>query len=131
MRSRIRRVRSAACGFIRSAARPTAILSSADPVFGATISVDAGNSSGVATAGILVAGLAAASIPTTAGGTPPVDPALLTFVSIPAGGVSFSGTIPLDPGLCGLSVYLQLLELDPGASRGISFTPGLELAIGH
>ncbi|MEW6743131.1 MAG: hypothetical protein AB1486_10260 [Planctomycetota bacterium] len=30
----------------------------------------------------------------------------------------------------GGSLFLQALELDPGASRGLSFTPGLELDLG-
>jgi hypothetical protein len=41
------------------------------------------------------------------------------------------GTIPVDGQLCGVSIYLQALELDPGAAKNLSFTPGLELAIGH
>jgi hypothetical protein len=32
--------------------------------------------------------------------------------------------------LCGLSIYLQALEIDAGASRGVSFTPGLQLVLG-
>jgi hypothetical protein len=30
-----------------------------------------------------------------------------------------------------VTVDLQVLEADPGATRGVSFTPGLELVLGN
>src|SRR5262245_60264392 len=45
----------------------------------------------------------------------------------PPGGLSFQAELPGDPALCGVEVELQALELDPGATRGVSFTRGLKL----
>ena len=117
-------------GFAGTLGVPT-LTSSADPAFGTTISVDAGNSYGSWSVGLLVLGLNSASIPTSAGGTLLVDPLLFVVFGLPPSGASFTGDIPRDPALCGVSIYLQALELDPGAQHGISFTPGLQLAIGH
>jgi hypothetical protein len=50
---------------------------------------------------------------------------------IPPQGLDLSGPITQDPALCGASVFLQVLEDDPGASQGLSFTPGLELVLGY
>ena len=51
-------------------------------------------------------------------------------LSLPAGGLTLSGTVPNDPALYGFHLYLQALELDAGASKGFSFTPGLDLLLG-
>jgi hypothetical protein len=42
-----------------------------------------------------------------------------------------SGAIPNDEALAGLVVDMQALEHDLGAVRGVSFTAGLELTLGH
>jgi hypothetical protein len=107
------------------------LTSSADPVFGTTISIDFSNSYGFYTPSIFLIGLDSASIPTSAGGTILVDYFFTTLVVVGPGGASLVGTIPVDDQLCGVSIYLQALELDPGAAKNLSFTPGLELAIGH
>ena len=117
-------------GFPGTLGIPT-FTAGADPVFGATFSLDVGNSSGTWSDGLLLIGLQSASIPTSAGGTLLVDPMLeLLFVLLPAGR-SLSEHVPRDPTLCGLSLYLQVLELDRGAAKGISFTPGMQLTVGH
>ena len=51
-------------------------------------------------------------------------------VTLPPAGLSVTVTIPCDLTLCGLSVNMQVLELDAGASKGVSFTPGLNLVLG-
>jgi Tol biopolymer transport system component len=102
-----------------------------NPVFGTTLDVDVSNSSGVWSVGLLIAGFSSASIPTSAGGTLLVDPFLLVLVPLPPAGETVTGAIPNDPSLCGTSLFLQCLELDPGAAHSISFTPGLELDFGH
>ncbi len=33
--------------------------------------------------------------------------------------------------LCGLRIYVQALQVDPGAAKGVSFTPGLDLLLGR
>jgi hypothetical protein len=38
---------------------------------------------------------------------------------------------PNDPALLGVASDLQAIEADPGATRGVSFTAGLELVIGY
>jgi Tol biopolymer transport system component len=107
------------------------LTASADPEFGATISVLLGNSKGSRTAGVLLFGFTKDSIPTVAGGTLLVDAQLFIPVTVPAWGASLSGTIPRDRDLCGVSCFLQGVELDSGAAYGLSFTAGLELVIGQ
>jgi hypothetical protein len=108
------------------------ITARGDPVLGTTVTVDVGNSLGSATAGLLFAGFSAASIPTNAGGTLLVGSFFLMLpLPIAAAGIALDADLPDDPALCGLSVFSQVLELDGGALRGLSFTPGLELALGR
>ena len=60
-----------------------------------------------------------------------VVPALVIPITFSYGNDSFSGDIPNDWSLCGITIDLQAIEGDPGAAKGVSFTPGLELVIGH
>ena len=39
-------------------------------------------------------------------------------------------TVGVDTGLCGRTFYCQLIQADPGASRGVAFSRGLELILG-
>jgi hypothetical protein len=48
----------------------------------------------------------------------------------PAGGLPLPVLVPDVPARCGLSVFFRGLEADPAAPQGVSFTRGLELAIG-
>jgi hypothetical protein len=57
-------------------------------------------------------------------------PGLVFPVFIPFGGLQVTGALPADPLLCGASLFLQVVESDPGASHGASFTPGLRLDLG-
>jgi Tol biopolymer transport system component len=108
------------------------LVAASDPVLGTTVTIDVDNSLGAWTIGFLLAGFSEASIPTNLGGTLLVDD-LFLFLPFPISsiGAAISGDLPADPDLCGLSLYLQILELDDGASKGVSFTPGLELLLGH
>lgn len=108
---------------------PTLTLSD-DPALGATISIDLGNSLGTTTPGLLVVGIASASIPLTSGATLLVDPLLFVPLTIPPGGASLTGSIPVDPTLCFTRLFVQGVEFDPGAAGLLSFTSGLELSIG-
>jgi hypothetical protein len=105
-------------------------VATSNPVLCMTVSVFADNSSGVDTSGVLVVGFSGADLATAWGGTILVSPALVTGVLVPANGFSASAPIPCDDSLCGFALFVQLVEMDPGASRGISFTPGLELRLG-
>jgi hypothetical protein len=107
------------------------LTSSAPPVFGASVSIIVDNSVGSWTSALLVVGPARASIPTRAGGTLLVDAPTFFVEAIPPLGLTMPFTTPFDIALCGLSIDLQFLELDAGATYGISFTPGLEWTFGN
>ena len=107
------------------------IASSANPVFGTSITVAVGNSNGAATLGVLLAGTKSANLPTGKGGTLLVAWNLLVPIAIAPSGYSLSAAIPNDPALCGVSGFLQAIEVDAGAQYGLSFTQGLELDLGH
>ena len=87
------------------------------------------NSLGQTTGACLMIGVARAQIPTSYGGTFLVQ----SVVEIPIGLAPGTNTFPIaipcsEP--WGQIYDLQVIELDPGASHGISFSAGLELQIG-
>ena len=100
------------------------------PVLGATFELGLTNSLGAPTQAWFFAGFAPASFPLE-GGTLLVD--IFLVVTIPMG----SGTLPLDPelpddpSLCGVSLFLQGVVIDPGASHGAAFSRGLEMRFGY
>jgi len=108
-----------------------ALVSNQFPVLGSTISVDVGNSLGAPTIGVLLVGTQQGAFHTKFGADVLVAPTLLVPISFSYGSDSFTGTLPSAVELCGTSIDLQVLELDPGAPFGVSFTPGLELALGR
>jgi hypothetical protein len=108
-----------------------ALTASANPVLGATITVDLANSYGQPTLGLFVVGYGRASIPTRFGGDLLVVPALIAPITFSYGGDSFVGAIPGDFAWCGFTIELQGIEADPGAAAGVSFSQGLELTIGN
>jgi hypothetical protein len=63
-------------------------------------------------------------------GTLLVIPLLAVLIDLPAGGTSLMGAIPCDGLACGTVLFVQACEIDPGASKGVSFTPGLQLVVG-
>ncbi|HET6162387.1 MAG TPA: calcium-binding protein [Planctomycetota bacterium] len=107
------------------------LVSSANPVLGSSITLAFDDSYGIWTVGIALFGLQSASIPTTKGGTLLVQPFLIELASLPPSGGAISGTVPRDATLYGVSLFAQVLELDPGAAYGMSFTPGLQLTFGR
>jgi sugar lactone lactonase YvrE len=102
-----------------------------DPVLGTTITLDLANSYAQPTAGLLFIGFQRADIPSSFGFDLLVAPALVVPVSFSYGFDSFTGAIPADGGLVGTVVDLQAFEADPGAAKGVSATPGLELVLGY
>jgi Tol biopolymer transport system component len=108
---------------------PTIALS-ADPEFGASPTLDVGNSAGAWSVVFLVVGTARTSLP-VAGGTLLVLPGTIAAEGLPLAGLSLGFTVPYDRTLFGVVVDVQALEIDPGASHGLSFTPGLELVFGQ
>jgi Tol biopolymer transport system component len=107
-----------------------ALTASGDPQLCTQQSLEVSNSLGQPTSGLLLAGLARAELPTAWNGTLWLIPLLAVPLDLPSGGVSVPAPIPCDPTLCGLVIDLQVIEFDAGASRGISFTPALELSLG-
>jgi hypothetical protein len=101
------------------------------PSFGATVTIDLANSWGQPTIGLLVLGLQRGSFKTKFGGDLLVVPLVIAPITFSYGGDSFTGTIPDDVALCGVSIDLQGIENDPGAAHGLSFSAGLELVIGN
>lgn len=65
------------------------------------------------------------------GGTLLVTPVLLgvTLAMPPSGAATLPATLPNDPNLVGVTVYLQLLLGDPGAAKGVAMTNGLRVGI--
>jgi Tol biopolymer transport system component len=102
-----------------------------DPQYGATVHVDFGNSFGFWTVGFLLVGFTQESLPTSKDGTLLVDFVRSIPLAVGPGGVELESTIPFDESLCGLEIDLQGIELDPGASKGVSFTAGLQLIVGR
>jgi len=101
------------------------------PAFGATITADLANSYGQPTIGFLVLGLQRARLPTKWGGDLLVLPTLIAPITFSYSADSFTGTIPDDVDLCGVTIDLQGIEADPGAQFGVSFSQGLEFTIGN
>ena len=100
-----------------------------EPVMGAPFSVEAENSRGATTPGLLMVGFAPAEA--KAGNiTVWVDLAWLIPISIPKDGIVLSLDLPADEELCGFEVFVQVLEFDPVAVGMISSTPGLRVRIG-
>jgi hypothetical protein len=106
------------------------LVASGDPVLGSNLTVTISNSLGANTPGLVLVGLAEANVLTQKGGTLLVAPLLWIPLLIHAAGEPLNGTLPNNPALAGVEVDLQALELDAGASKGISFTAGLKLLLG-
>ncbi len=102
----------------------------AAPRRGTTVGLDVGNSSGLYTASFLFVGVASASIPTSYGGTLLVAPFAVLPLPLSPYSNEFPMAIPMGSQLPGVHVYLQVLELDPWAVNGVSFTPGIDATIG-
>ena len=102
---------------------------SAPPFLDSDFDLIVGTSTSSYTIGILVLGVAPQSLPVR-GGTLLVVPLMLLPIALSPGSTSFAQSLPPDELLAGATVYLQVLELDAAAPRGVSFTPGLALTPG-
>ena len=101
-----------------------------DPKLGANRNLSVVNSRTFFAVGFQLIGLAPANQPTSLGGTLLVDFFEIVPQVLQPGTTDFPITVPLDDAYCNVSIYLQELILDPGASNGFAFTPGLELDLG-
>jgi hypothetical protein len=106
------------------------LATGSDPVLCAPITLDLGNSLGANTLAALFLGLMPTDQPTGYDGHLLVIPSNIVLFTLPGAGLSIPSTVPCNPVLCGQSIYLQGLELDPGASQGVAFTRGLRLVFG-
>jgi Tol biopolymer transport system component len=102
-----------------------------DPVIGTTVTLDLGNSWGEYTVGALFIGFEPTVIHSSWGGDLFVVPLITQLVGLSPWGASLLGDIPDDESLCGCLVELQVIEVDPGAAKGVSFTQGLKLVLGR
>jgi Tol biopolymer transport system component len=109
---------------------PTLSATSA-PVINRATSLAIGNSLGKWTFGLLLLGVTQIQQPTSWGGELLVDPLVAAVIALPPAGAAFQGDVPPDESLVGAQLFGQVLEIDGGASRGISFTAGLELDLGY
>ena len=117
-------------GYPGSNGVPT-FVAAGDPVLGTTLTLDLDNSYGSATVGLLFIGFQRAELLTSWGGKLLVEPTVTVWLPLPAGTTTLSSSLPNDPSLCELTIDLQVFEADPGAAKGVSFTRGLELILGH
>ncbi len=116
-------------GFPGSSGVPL-FTSRGDPVLGSKLTLDLGNSYGNDTPGLLLVGYQQAVIPTDKGGDLLMIPLVTTLLNVRWIGITIEGDVPDQTNLCGIEVFLQALEVDPGAARGVSFTAGLKLVLG-
>jgi hypothetical protein len=96
-----------------------------------TIDLTVSNSLGVTTTAVLFGGLSDAYLPTAWDGHLLVLPEHVYPFSLSSAGAVLPFSIPCDGMLCQVATYFQVLELDAGASKGVSFTRGLLLVLGE
>ncbi len=101
------------------------------PQLATTITASLGNSSGVATFGLLIASTERAALSTSWGGELATEVLLQLVLPIGAGGEAIDFDVPDDPTLIGLNEHVQVLQLDSGARYGMAFTRGLRLTFGE
>jgi hypothetical protein len=101
-----------------------------EPALGFLFGIDVTDSSSQATTAILFVGLSRANLATPKGGTLLVAPFFTTVLAVPPSGTLLLTQLPDDPALVGVKLDLQAIEIDAHASKGLSFTAGLELLLG-
>jgi WD40 repeat protein len=101
------------------------------PSFASNLTIDVGNSSGQSAVGVLFVGFVQTSIHSSWGGDLVVIPFLTVSIPVPPTGLPLSGTIPNQETLCGFTIDMQAIESDPGALKGVAFTPGIALTLGY
>jgi Tol biopolymer transport system component len=102
----------------------------APPVLNQPFDVALGNSLGKWTLALFLIGTQSQDLPSGLGGDLLVVPQWTQLFVVGPAGFDLTGTIPPEEQLTTLSFFLQALELDAGAPKGVSFTAGLELDVG-
>jgi len=106
------------------------MTASANPSFGADVTIGITNSLSVPTPALLLVGLGETNQSTNRGGALLVAPLFWIPLMLEAGTTSLDGTMSKNRDLCGVEIDLQTVEVDAGASNGFSFTDGLALVLG-
>jgi len=107
-----------------------AIAAGTPPAPGEAFGLDVGNSSAIGTSGVLIIGTAQVAFPTPLGGTILASPEAFLPLTLNPGVNRLVFLLPPSVLLCGQLVFVQALEIDSGASAGVSFTPGLRVQFG-
>jgi Tol biopolymer transport system component len=102
----------------------------APPVLNQPYDVVLGNSLGKWTLALFLIGTQSQDVPSGLGGDLLVVPQWTQLFVVGPAGFDLVGTVPPEERLTTLSCFLQALELDAGAPKGVSFTAGLELDVG-
>jgi hypothetical protein len=102
----------------------------APPVLNQPFDIALGNSLGKWTLALFLIGTQSQDLPSGLGGDLLVVPLWTQLFVIGPAGFDLTGTIPPEEQLATMSFFLQALELDAGAPKGVSFTAGLELDVG-
>ena len=106
------------------------LRAAARPVIAANLTLKVGNSLGSgATPGALVIGGAKASTPLF-GGTLLAQPAAVLGLTVSVPELSLPLAVPNNPAMINAPLFFQALVVDPAASQGFAFTPGLEVRCG-
>ena len=100
------------------------------PALGDDVKLQLENSAGKTTTALVIFGAAPLNAQSALGGSLLVVPKIEALITLPAAGATLGATIPCDVTICGATIYMQTLEVDDGASHGVSFTRGLSLTFG-
>lgn len=100
------------------------------PQLGTTRQIRIGNSFGQPTSAVLAIGVAPATLNFGFGGTLLVDAFMLPLVPLGTGITVVTFAVPCTAESCGASLFLQAIEIDPGASQLLSFSRGLQITFG-
>jgi hypothetical protein len=93
--------------------------------------IELSNSRQIITPGVLIVGFSQGAIDSHQGGLVLVGLPWFVFpITVPRIGLDLPFDVVCDSTLAGLEIYLQAIEIDPGASLGASFSKGLEIVLG-
>lgn len=103
----------------------------ADPELNTTFVLTFVNSAGQDALALLLVGSAPAEIVTNLQGTLLVAPFLGQYLDPPAAGLAVDCPVEGDPSSCGVRLYAQLIQEDPGTPCGAAFSKGYEITLGY
>jgi uncharacterized sulfatase len=99
------------------------------PVVGQAVDLILTSSTGAPSFALHITGLAQAATPLW-GGSVLLTPMFYKLFPLPAAGITLSGGIPDDRRLCGLDIFMQVVQLDAAGPGGFTLTPGLHMIAG-